>query len=59
MFIYKTGLAASLIEAISWVTRGYIHINNKPVLNPWYSLKLYDYVSFESTIWKKITTNFV
>jgi len=59
MFIYKSGLAASLVEATSWVTWGYIHINNKPILNPWYSLKLYDYVSFESIIWKKIITNFV
>ncbi len=59
MFIYKTGLAPSLIAACNWVTKGFVYVNSKPMLNPWQSINLYDHIAFDPVIWNKITMNLV
>lgn len=57
MFIYRTGLAPSLIAAKNWVTSGLISINNKIIKNTWQPLKLYDFLTFNPKIWPLIINN--
>jgi len=57
MFIYRMGLAPSLISATHWVTRGLIYVNNKIYTNCWSPIKLYDYITFHPSLWVSIIFN--
>lgn len=59
MFIYWIGFAPTLFTAKDWVNKGLIKVNNKICWNDWQPIKLYDFISFDVTLWKFITLNLV
>lgn len=59
MFIYWIGFAPTLSTALDWVTKGLIKINNKICWNDWQPLKLYDFVTFDNSLWKFMALNLI
>lgn len=59
MFIYWIGFAPTLFTAKDWVNKGLIKVNNKTSWNDWQPIKLYDFISFDITLWKFIALNLV
>ena len=59
MFIYWIGFAPTLFTAKEWVNKGLIKINNKTCWNDWQLLKLYDFVTFDVSLWKFIFLNLI
>jgi hypothetical protein len=59
MLIYRIGFSPSLEAATRWVSLGLVSINGKIQYNIWKPTSLYDYVTFDYSIWPSIISNLV
>jgi len=59
MFIYRNGFSPSLRLAELWVSSGFVNVNGRVIWNSWKPLNLYDFVTFNPTIWPNIAENLV
>jgi ribosomal protein S4 len=58
MFIYWAGFSQSFDLAYQWVKHGHVFVNNSKIINSFFQLKLFDYITFDQKIWKTITTSY-
>lgn len=58
MLIYRSGFSYSFGTAAQWVKHGHVSVNDSIIKNIWYSLNLYDSITFSKNIWKNIIISY-
>ena len=59
MFIYWAGLSSSLEQASQWVSHGLVNVNQLPYTDLWKPIKIYDFITFDISLWAKIIKIYV
>ena len=59
MFIYWAGLSWSLAQATQWVAHGFVKINNRTHRDLWKPIQLYDFITFDKSLWNTIILTYV